>query len=59
MNKEKFIPYAKLSKKKQRELDRLRRNDFGAISPVTKTVPSKKIYNRKKNRKLDHELPVF
>ena len=54
-----MIPYAKLSKKKQRELDRLRRNDFGAISPVTKTVPSKKIYNRKKNRKLENELPVF
>ena len=59
MNKEKFIPYAKLSKKKQRELDRLRRNDFGAISPVTKAVPNKKIYNRKKNRKLENELPVF
>ena len=45
---EKFIPYEKLSKKKRRELDRQRRNDWGEIKPVTRRIESGKIYRRKK-----------
>ena len=45
---EKFIPYEKLSKKKRRELDRQRRNDWGELKPVTRKIESGKIYKRKK-----------
>ena len=43
-----FIPKGKLSKKAQKELNRQRRVIWN-FSPVTKTVESKKLYNRKKN----------
>ena len=43
-----FIPKGKLSKKAQKELNRQRRVTW-EFSPVTKTVESKKLYNRKKN----------
>ena len=46
----KFIPYEKLSKKKQRELDALRRNVW-TISPVTRKPENSKAYNRKKAQK--------
>ena len=44
----KMIPKKKLNKKAQKELNRQRRVlwDF---SPVTRTVDSKKLYNRKRN----------
>lgn len=43
-----FVPKEKLSKKARRELNRQRRTTWG-FSPVTKTVDSKKVYNRKRN----------
>ena len=43
-----FVPKDKLSKKAQKELNRQRRVTWD-FSPVTKTVDSKKLYNRKKN----------
>ena len=46
----KFIPYGKLSKKKRRELDALRRNVW-TISPVTRKPESPKAYNRRKAQK--------
>ena len=51
---EKFIPFEKLSKKKQRELNSLRRTVW-AVSPVTRRPEDPKAYNRKKtqNRKSD------
>ncbi len=45
---EKFVPYEKMSKRTRRELDRQRRGSWGAISPVSRKVESKKVYNRKK-----------
>ncbi len=48
---EKWIPYEKLSKKKQRELNAKRRGSWGGISPVTRKPPNPKAYNRKKARK--------
>ncbi len=45
---EKFIPYEKLSKKKKRALDAIRRGTWGAIKPVTRKPENSKAYNRKK-----------
>ena len=42
-----FIPKGKLSKKAQKELNRQRRVTW-ECNPVTKTVESKKLYNRKR-----------
>ena len=56
-----FIPKGKLSKKAQKELNRQRRVTW-EFSPVTKTVESKKLYNRKKNsydRHEDYGIGVF
>ena len=47
---EKFIPYEKLSKKKQREQDAGKRTVW-AISPVTRRPENPKAYNRKKAQK--------
>jgi hypothetical protein len=41
-----FTSYNKASKKQQKEINKQRRNTW-AMSPVTKVVPSKKIYSRK------------
>ena len=43
-----FVPKDKLSKKAQKKLNRQRRVTWD-FSPVTKTVDSKKLYNRKRN----------
>lgn len=43
---EKFIPYEKLSKKAQRELDRKKRGDWGAVKPVSRREESHKAYKR-------------
>ncbi len=48
---EKFIPYEKLSKKKQRELNRKRRKTWNGINPVTRKPANPKAYNRQKTRK--------
>ena len=56
-----FVPKGKMSKKAQKELNRQRRVIW-EFSPVTKTVESKKRYNRKKNsydRHEDYGIGVF
>lgn len=45
---EKFIPYEKLSKKKQRELNAMKRGIWGNVNPVTRRPENPKAYNRKK-----------
>ena len=45
---EKFVPYEKLSKKKRRELDSLRRGSWGGLNPVTRKPENPKAYNRRK-----------
>ena len=47
---EKFVPYEKLSKKKQRELNAIRRKDWNGITPVTRKPENPKAYNRKRHR---------
>ena len=58
---EKFIPYEKLSKKKQRELSTARRTTW-SINPVTRKPANPKAYNRKtaRNWKDDsNSVPFF
>ncbi len=45
---EKFIPFEKLSKKKQRELNAAKRNTWGSMNPVTRKPDNSKAYNRRK-----------
>ena len=49
---EKFIAYEKLSKKKQKELNKAKRGTWGVMSPITKVKPSAKVYKRKKKQDL-------
>ena len=44
---EKFIPFGKLSKKKQRELNAQKRGTWGSFDPVTRKPINPKAYNRK------------
>ena len=55
-----YDPKDKLSKKAQKELNRQQRVTWD-FSPVTKTVESKKLYNRKRNARNrdDYGLGVF
>jgi hypothetical protein len=46
---DKFIPYEKLSKKKQRELNAARRGTW-VLNPVTRKPANPKAYNRKAAR---------
>ena len=46
-----FIPKEKLSKKARRELNAARRT-LWVVSPISKMVESKKVYNRKKSAHL-------
>lgn len=49
---EKFVEYEKLSKKKQKEVNKSKRSTWGNLKPITKVKPSGKIYNRKKTQGL-------
>lgn len=45
---QKFIPFAKLSKKSQQVINKSKRKSWGSIDPVTKRPANSKAYNRKK-----------
>ena len=47
---EKFVPFEKLSKKKKRELNAIRRKDWNGINPVTRKPENPKAYNRKRTQ---------
>lgn len=49
-----LIPKEKLSKKARKELDSQRRT-LWQVQPVTKKIESKKLYNRKKARRLNQD----
>ena len=56
-----FVPKDKLSKKARKELNRQRRKTW-EFSPVTRTVDSRKVYNRRKHshdRYEDYGMGVF
>ena len=46
---ENFVPYEKMSKKRKKELNEQKRFVW-KISPVSRAVESKKIYNRRKEK---------
>lgn len=45
---EKFVPYEKLSKKEKKKQNLLRRQTWGALSPVTRKPENSRAYNRQK-----------
>lgn len=45
---ERYIPFEKLQKKKQRELQAKQRGSWGGLNPVTRKPANSKAYNRKK-----------
>ena len=58
IQKKKFIPYEKLSKKEKRKIDLIRRGSWQGIDPSTRVIPSEKLkaYNRKQKHKKDLRL---
>ena len=50
---EKFIPINKKSKKAQKEYYTKKRNTWGELNPMTRTMPNGKGYNRKKLKQED------
>ena len=48
---EKFVPFEKLSKKKQKALNDQKRGDWGKVNPATQVLPDKKKYSRKHHGK--------
>ncbi|MBQ7543299.1 MAG: hypothetical protein IJT44_13520 [Clostridia bacterium] len=47
----KYVPFEKLSKKKQKELNAKRRVTWGNINPITRKPDNPKAYNRQKARR--------
>jgi len=58
---EKFIPYEKLSKKKQRQLNSEKRGSWQGLNPVTRKSENPRAYNRRKAQKWrdDHHGCAF
>lgn len=56
---ERFIPYEKLSKRKQRELDRKKRGSWGEVNPVTRKPENPRAYNRQKARSWKEPEPCL
>lgn len=56
---EKYVPFEKLSKEKQRELNAKRRNTWGSISPITRKPNPPKAYNRRKALKWNDDSSFF
>lgn len=54
----KFIPFVKLSKKTQQEINKSRCKNWGNIDPVTKRPANSKAYNRKKARAWKDTFPT-
>lgn len=42
-----FVEYSKRFKKEQKKANNLARKSWGITKPITKVIPSKKLYNRK------------
>lgn len=51
----KFIPFEKLSKQKQKELNQKKRSTWGPLNPVTRKPENPKAYNRKKAQRRDDD----
>ena len=47
---EKYVPYAKLSKKEKRKVDSMKRSTWGEFNPVSRKSENPRAYNRSKAR---------
>lgn len=58
---ENFVPFEKLSKKKQKELNAMKRRGWNGINPVTRKPANPKAYNRRKaqNRSEFDSVPFY
>ena len=57
-----LIPFEKLSKKKQRELNAAKRGSWNGLNPVTRRPENVKAYNRRKAQKWSVDsasVPLF
>lgn len=54
---QKFIPFAKLSKKTQQEINKSHRKSWGNIDPVTKRPANSKAYNLQKTQAWKDDFP--
>lgn len=50
---EQYVPFDKMSKKKRREYNAQKRNDWGEINPITKRE-EKNAYKRKKQKEKEN-----
>ena len=50
---EKFVPFEKLSKRKQRELNKQKRTTWGGLDPTTRKPDNSRAYNRSKRKETD------
>lgn len=53
-----YIPYNKLSKKKKKEADSIRRNNWGYINPVTRKSKNPKAYDRHTEKKIERDANI-
>ena len=56
---DKFIPINKKSKKARKEYYAKKRNTWGELNPMTRTMPNGKGYNRKKMKQEDRRNGSF
>lgn len=49
----KFVPFEKLSRKKQQELNKQRRTTWGSLNPTTRKPDNSRAYNRNKRKETD------
>lgn len=49
----KHIELKKMTKKAQREHHARQRGNWGDISPITKVIPSRKVYKRARDKKVE------
>ena len=50
---DKYIPVGKRNKRKQKEYYAAHRGSWNGVNPISRAVPSKKIYNRKKEKQAE------
>ncbi|MBQ4426041.1 MAG: hypothetical protein IJM83_09325 [Firmicutes bacterium] len=55
---DKFVPLGKKSKKEQKKFHARQRKTWEGISPVTRTVPNGKAYNRRSRKRMNDEAEI-
>ena len=58
MEKEKFVPYEKLSKKEKRKLDAEKRGSWGSVNPVTRVPENSRAYKRSKAKATGRDMEL-